>query len=274
MNQKKRPKNKKKEKRYDSKTVSRSYGFRPSKIEIQDYKLGGLSKASREVLQFNGQWTALLPQDEIQKKRNVETMSCVSFGLCNQVEIMEKRIYGVVSNYADRALAIASETDENGNEPTKVYETARKILGFIPEAFLPFDESIQSFADYHSPKPLNKSYYDEGRKWLNKYELKHEWVSTDAKSLMQALQYSPLGVSVNAWLADGELYYKPKNSADNHWTLLVGYKEGEYWLVYDSYPDTDGDYIKKLKWDYAFGMVKGISLNPVAKKKCWLLSWL
>ena len=250
----------------------KQYGFRPSKIEIQDYKLGGLSKASREVLQFNGQWTTLLPKDEIQKKRNVETMSCVSFGCENQVTILEKRKFGIETNYSDRYLAIASDTDENGNEPTVVYETARKIAGFIPEEMLPFSDDIVSFEDYHSPKPLNKKYFDEGRKWLQKYELKHEWVNTDSKSLMQALQYSPLGISVMAWLADGELYYKPKNGIDNHWTLLVGYKEGEYWLIYDSYPDTDGDYIKKLKWDYAFGMAKGISLEKVVKKKCWF-SW-
>lgn len=247
----------------------KNFGFKPSVIEIQDYRLGGLSKASREILQPDGQWTTLLPQDEIQQKRSVETMSCVSFGLCNQVEILEKRKYNTISNWSDRYLANASDTDENGNEPTKVYETARKIAGFIPEASLPFDESILSFADYHSPKPLNKKYYDEGRKWLNKWELKHEWIDNDAKSLMEGLKYSPLGVSVQAWLADGEFYYK--TGRDNHWTLLVGYKEGEYWLVYDSYPDTDGDYIKKLRWDYVFGMVKGISISEV-KKKCWF-SW-
>lgn len=255
----------------------KNYGFKYQEPAIQDYRLGGLSKVSRQALQIDGQWTHLLPLGEKQTKNGVETYSCISFACANQVEILFNRKFGLNPNYSDRALAIASNTEIGGNTPNEVYETARKILGFIPEELLPFSDDIQSFEDYHSPKPLNKKYYDEGRKWLNQYDLKHEWINTNPQSLMEALQYSPIAISVDAWRENNGYYFKPKGSQDNHFTLLVGYKENDHWLIYDSYPETEGDFIKKLVWNYWDGsksLAKGISIKLVNQKQsCFKKLW-
>ena len=72
--------------------------------------------------------------------------------------------------------------------------------------------------------------------------------------LKKALQYSPLGVSVYAWVFDEEsgLYVKENGQQDNHWCTLYGYKKGEYWKIFDTYDLTR----KRLVWDYPFGCAK------------------
>ncbi len=78
---------------------------------------------------------------------------------------------------------------------------------------------------------------------------------------MEALKYSPLGVSVVAWRGRDGLFVKDKGEPDNHWTTVVAYKEGEYWLVADSYLVFDSPF-KRLAWDYDFGSIKRYSLTP------------
>ena len=251
----------------------KNFGFHYEAPTGDDYLLGGFTNVPHQILQADGNWINFLPLDELQQRFGVETNSCVSFGTCNQVEILHLRKFGSIPNYSDRYLSIASETTPTGNTPNKVYETARKIAGFIPEELLPFSEDIRTLEEYSQPKPLNKKYYDVGRKWLNRFDFKHEWITTSPLSLMQGLQYSPLGISVTAWIEDERGFYvRPAGLRDNHWTLLVGYVENEYWIIYDSYPGSDGKFLKKLAWNFwdAPGSVaKGISLELITRQ-----SWL
>ena len=250
-----------------------NHGYKYEAPKFQDYNLGGLSKVSRKILQPDKNWIPFLPLDEAQFKHGVETNSCVSFGLCNQKETLERRLFGEGFNSSDRYLAIASETSETGNTPDKVYETARKIAGFIPEELLPFDESIKSQEDFLQPNPLNKKYFDEGRKWLYKFDLKHEWVGPTEESLKQGLLYYPIGISVEAWFEDVDGFYVRGGGRDNHWTILAA-DGGEFAWIYDTYPGSDGKYLKKVRWDFfnKKTLAKGISitLNQHEKRVCCL----
>ncbi len=38
--------------------------------------------------------------------------------------------------------------------------------------------------------------------------------------------------------------------------MIVGYEDQKSWLVWDSYPESEGDFIKELEWDYNFGQAK------------------
>lgn len=245
--------------------MNKNTGFITEKRSPEDYVLGGLSKSSRVAL--NIKWSDHLPIKENQARRGVDTISCVSFTTLNVIEILLKAQFGKVSNYADRFLAVISETTPRGNSPSKVGQALRK-KGAIPETMLPFSSDIKSFRDYHSPIP--KRLYREAKKFLAKYEVKHEWVDTDPQSLMEALTLSPVGISVYAWRKDN-YYIRPNNVADGHYTCLVDYKENEYWIVYDSYLN-DGDPIKYLAWDYwreGKSIAKGYSLEK-KKNDNWL----
>lgn len=68
--------------------------------------------------------------------------------------------------------------------------------------------------------------------------------------LKRNLERGTICVSVHGWKKNKKgLYYKdPITDDDNHWTFLVDYKEGEYWLVDDQYKP----FLKKIAWDTDF----------------------
>ena len=241
-------------------TQIKNHGLIIDEIKIEDYVLGGATtKLPTDILQENGSWLAYLPMAERQDL-SIETYSCVSFGTLNIMEMLIKRIFGKEENFSDRYLAISSNTSPLGNSPQTVGECLRKVSGAIKEELLPFSDNIRTFEQYHSPKPLPEALINEGKKWLEKYEIKHEWVFQSGENkqekLMEALKLSPVGVSVYAWQQDGDDYVKPAGSQDNHWTTCVGYEEGKHWIIFDSYPASEGSFLKKLVWNYDFQMAK------------------
>jgi len=239
----------------------KQHGFIEPDITPEDYVLGGTGNLGLEILQPDGQWDEFLPPDELQKLRGIETMSCVSFGTLNCIETLLKRKYEEDHNYSERYTAILADTSRNGTTPTKGAEAIRK-KGVIPDDLLPFRE-VSSWRDYHSPNPMFSGYLESGSKWLEKYDFKHEWVFTGGtllekqNKLKQALESSPLGISVYAWVQNGEFYTKPEGVRDTHWTMMYGYVDGAYWKIYDSYDDTH----KKLVWDFNFGYAKRYTIE-------------
>lgn len=228
----------------------KNHGFIYEPRKREDYVFGALKG---NPLKQDGQWKDLVPKKEIQVRNGVETMSCVSFATLNIIETLLKYRYEREENYSDRFTAVMSETTRAGNTPNNVAQSIRHD-GVIPETSFPFGG--KTFEEYHSG--VTTRHRIEGQKFLNEWSVGHEWVDTNKRSLMSALKYSPLGVSVLAWKQRNGLYYKEKGESDNHWTVLCGYKKGEYWIVYDSYENV----FKHLEWDYPFGMAKRYSLNP------------
>lgn len=219
-----------------------NFGYIKRKKRKEDYVLGGKSGLLHGVLQLGGNWLEWLPAGEKQRK-GIDTKGCVSFGICNILEILHKRKFGSEKNFSDRYIAVASGTTRRGNSIRAVIETARKISGMIAEELYPFEG--KSWAEYH--KELPKRLWDIGRRWLQKFAIGYEWVKPNEKDIIEALEYSPLGVSVYAWAKKGKKYYKA--GRDNHFTVLVGYEYGKHWIVFDSYTDK-GSFIKKLEWNY------------------------
>jgi len=241
--------------------MQNNYAFIEPTLAPDDWVLSG----EFEQLEMSGQWLDFLPPAEYQRKYGVETSACVTFTLLNCLEILFKRVYGMQCDFCERYTAVCGSTTEYGADPQNVAETIRK-KGVIAQKYLPFDETIKTWADFHSPTPMTKELLEIGEEWVEFNNFQHDWVLTPEmdleegtmqKILMDALTYSPLLVSVKAWKKEGDLYYKIKGERDNHATTLVGYKENEYWIVYDSYDSI----IKHLTWDYDFMWAKRFSLK-------------
>ena len=255
----------------------KNFGYLPDQIKDTDYVLGGQTPIEGAILSPTGQWLNRISGGEAQRRFGVETMSCVSFGTLNIVEILIKELFSVVADYSDRYLSSMAETTPQGNSPTKVFDTLRKEAGCIDEQDLPFSESVKSFSDYIVPLfQMPKDLIRKGEEWRSKYSLKYERVFNGGTlkekqaQLMEGLKRSPLGVSVAAWYQNEKgLYFKPEGAQDNHFTLLVGYVEGEKWLCYDSYPESEGDFIKELSWDYDFGCAFVFYLRNIEKELKW-----
>lgn len=230
------------------------YGYIPDEHSDSDWEfLGstGLMDYGPQLV-VDGQWDRLLPKSEIQAKNGVETFSCVTYSLLNCIEAILKAKYGIEYNYSERYVSVLAGTTKQGNSPRTVAGTVRSD-GLIPDNELPFDNSIETFDDFMSPKPMEAKYLIEGAGWLRKYILSYEKVNTDTPAdMMQALMYSPLQVAVHAWQQDESgLYTATRADTPNHATVVYGYEIGKYWKVFDSYNNTH----KRLIWNYPWTQV-------------------
>jgi hypothetical protein len=238
-------------------------GFIYPTFEEDHYELGGLDLYTKPVLNPSLDWLPQIPYGERQKK-TIDTNSCTEFGFLNQLETLETFKYGESSNWSERFLAIGAENQPLGNDPHKVMEWARHN-GLVKEESLPFTEDIKTWSEYMQPDPLPRYLTDEAKEWLPRYEFKHEWLwkkqiplHEKQERILDALQYSPIAVSVN-WVKRGDTYYKPTGARDVHWTVIAKGEKAQPWKIYDSY--IDDDFIKTLDWDFDFGVAKLITLE-------------
>lgn len=251
----------------------KNFGFSPKPIQPDHYVFGA-SKVPQVILQADGQWIKFLPVFEKQSNEKLETYGCTVFATLNAREILKIKISGVEENYCDRDLYIISNTTPPGNDPHVVAEILR-IEGASLEKTLPFRDNINNLIEFTSFESKESELFKERKISLEKFEYLHEWVFTNNTSLknkqdliIKNLQLSPLGVSVVAWeQRDNGLYYKEQGEQDTHWTVLIGYEYGKHWIIYDTYPTSDGEAIKYLEWDYDFGYCKRYYLAPKFKKE-------
>lgn len=236
-------------------------------IKPEDYVLGG-SSLPLEVLAPDGDWSSFLPLWEAQKKGGVETMSCATFATLNAIEAILARKFGVITNKSDRYNAVMSGTTRQGNSPHRVIESIRKVAGTIPEAMHPFGGS--TWDEYHASELITPLMKKVGQEWLGEYEIYHEWVFSGGDeeekcmAIMDALHYSPVGVSVHAWnTPKNGLYYKEEGQVDNHWVLAFRAVEGEYIEVYDQYEKQK----KKIAWGTDFLMAKRYYMKKKSPQK-------
>lgn len=242
----------------DLHTSVKNYGYIPDAIDTdRDYIFGGNGNLGGTILVPDGQWTPWLPYGESQYNFGFDTMACVSFGTLSACEILLNRMYEVTENFSDRFLAKASLTTPQGNSPQKVAEALRK-LGVPREKDYPISQDLTSWEKFYAALPTG--IIDLAEQFLTLFAFNHEYVPTSKSSLKSALKYSPVGIAVSAWATNENGLYV-SNFPNNHWTVLVGYKEGEYWIAYDSYASFDGTFIKHLAWDHEFSQAKRYAIN-------------
>ena len=212
-----------------------------------------------DVVNSSGQWSTVV--GEIQKNRYFDTFGCTVFNTENVIQILRKHKYGSFEEYTERYNGVLSNIIIGfGGSPHDSAESYRKY-GALPFDKLPFNDTIKSAYQYYQPKPMTKELINEGKKWLDKWEFGHEWFwGHSHNNMMKMLKYSPIGTGVSAWYKRGDIYYQPSWANQNHWTTLIGYVEGKYWIVFDSYKK-DGTFIKHLDWNYPFKFTKRYYLN-------------
>lgn len=146
-------------------------------------------------------------------------------------------------NYSDRWLAWKADTREGGT-PQNTAETLRKFGVPLQEKW-DFNSDVNSFEEFYKNPPLELS-IEATKDFKDNYDFLHEYVPTDIENLKQALKLSPLGIGTPAWFINEKgLYYRPEGMQDNHFTTLIGYKDKEYWIIFDTYEQN----IKHLDWN-------------------------
>jgi hypothetical protein len=236
-----------------------------------NYLLGAVDKIVEES---DGQWTEYAPECEIQKTDYTDLMDCVTESAINALSILLQRKFELYVDRSQRFTAKMSGTTHNGNSLFGVSDSLRHD-GTVEEKDWARDRSM-TWNEYY--KDIPASIRKKGVQFTDQFEITYEKVPTHKNALKEALKYGPVQVIGYAWASDNGLYYD-YGYAPNHAFLLVGYVEGQYWIVYDSYPtdfiiDENSDkqeYIKHLSWDYQFGdaLLYSIKLLPESKKN-WL----
>ena len=210
-------------------------GFQPPIYDPADFVLGSDLALPAVPINHNGDWTAFLPSEE---RQNIlfETYNCVSFSLLNCMETMFKFFYGEIDNFSDRFLGIMAGTTTGGNDPTTVAQAARHN-GLIPETLLPYDY-VSNMQEYYSFKSADKDKcISKGQEFLQKWYLGFENVPVNLTKMREALQYSPLQISVCAWFEnDKGQYYSPEGMSNNHATCLYKIDDIGQFYIFDSYP--------------------------------------
>jgi len=246
----------------------KNYGFIPSKIEGEHYILGG-GQLPKIILQPDRNWKPYLPRWESQIDK-FDTFGCTVFGTLNAIETLLGRLNFKQYDYSERYNYILAGITPPGADPHYVTEIIRKY-GVIEQVELPFTDTLEEFM---KPKPMTSNFFLRGREWLDQYNFGHEWVFVNTPNrelrtalVREALQYSPLCVSVTAWYEENGLFVD-QGLPNTHWTLCYGVDEDGGLLIFDSY---NFEY-KKLHPDHKVMMAKRYYIE--AKKVEEKLSWI
>lgn len=248
-----------------------NFGFVREEILPDQYVFGGVFSLPKVVLREDGDWSSYLPQYEPQFNSTYDTYGCTVFGTQNCIEILENFIYKKETNHSERYTYILAGITPPGSDPHKVAEIIRKY-GLVDDKDLPM---TPSFEFYLQPDPMDRSLLKKGREWLKKHDFGHEWVFTgrpDKKKrielLKENLKYSPIAVSVTAWITNQEGLYIDDGKPNTHWCVCFGLKEkdGEYYpLILDSYDQT----LKVLHPDHHIEVAKRYTLKKKQEKSWW-----
>lgn len=241
-------------------------GFIEDIIDSTHYVLGKNTKLPNLILQPNGQWDKYLPKYEIQNE-NFETSGCTVWGWQNLIETLYCRVFGKEPNYSERFTYIRAGVTLAGASPHKVAESIRKE-GLLDARELRNPQTYEAFRD---PSAVTPQHLVKAQNWLQKHTFMHDWLWTEPQTteartalLKEALKYSPVGVSVTAWIKDKHNVYIDNGEPNSHWCIIYGWnKRG--WKVFDSYNHTR----KILSYDHSIRYAKRAYIGTAVQKN-WL----
>ena len=251
-----------------------------TKVETEirgDYELGAVSKV---ILKEDAQWEEYLSTGELQKRNDRDKMACVSFSICNAVEIiinyflwLEKqgkatqnqidilnvfRAFGLIKNgecnVSDRYVAKMSGTSIRGNSMQIVANIVRHY-GLIPEDKWPY---VSDWDEYY--KLILQELIKFGQQFAEYIDIAYEWV--DPSQFNDAKKFGPIQTAVCAnsqWFGEGII---PRNEGQlNHAVVNTGFLMMQYDKIGDSYDP----FKKKVSWDFNLG--RGLLFTITLKKK-------
>lgn len=177
----------------------KNYGIKEGVQErVGDYRADKVKgNLPYEIRVPDGNWKPWLPIGEKQWNDNGDSMNCTAFGTTNVVEIQVKFHTGKEENYSDRELGVRSGNTDEGNYLRNPVDEARN-RGLCFESTYPPPADPWNWAKYHEPIPeaLKPQIEKERKEFLEKWDIKREWISIDKESMKKHLKHAPLAVII------------------------------------------------------------------------------
>lgn len=239
----------------------KNYGLHIHADDPNAYVLGTLGGSlPRVILREDGQWDDYLPKYEPQFNDIFDSFGCTVWGTLNTLEILMKRATGVEVNYSERFIYILAGIKPPGGDPHEVAEVV-KDRGVIPEDLLPMTSRLD-YTEFLKPNPMSRDLLKKGLEFP--YELKHEYlwriaptkIASRKEKMQEALKYSPLGISVTAWIEEDGVYIDD-GEPNTHWCVCYGWNE-RGWKVFDSYDQST----KIVSFRHKIEVAKRYHLEP------------
>lgn len=239
--------------------------------DIREYVLGA---SQIPYVRFNedGDWRPHAPKYEPQTlPSGEETHMCTLAGCQNQIETLEHFLYKQSNDYAEafNYPRVPIMPERGGADPHTTYENVRHD-GLILERDYPTPNTLDELKD---KTRQSKSLEAKGQVWITKNDFKHEFLwsfhrrpDTFKDIIKDALTTCPLGISVDAWTFNGEVYVSNRDGKNNHWCVLLYI--GDYLSYHDAFCVFD-TYDQSIKWlhpDHDIRMAKRIWLQKKTKR--------
>lgn len=253
--------------------VPRSFVYPSEALLMPAYKFGS-NQVVGKILKNDRDWRNCRPPGEEQNVRGIESSACYIEAQQHVIATLQEAQYNLLDkNYDSRFNVILSNGTENGGDPIAGAQSIRHD-GLV-EGLLPFSEEILSWQDFASFKGADKDFcIKKGQDWLKEWTPKYDIVFTRSDSLQEkyrklkeALQYSPVAMSVNAWYEQNGLYVKPKGSRDTHLVQCDFLDENNCPYFWDTY----SPFSKKGEpfYNSDFAMRWSLSRTLSTTKKKW-----
>ena len=269
----------------------------------EDYFLGSEQITKPVIFPDGHGWKNHRPTGEKQYNDfGVDGWTCVLHSACNCIEYeMNRRLQtGIIKqdseefkfnmdlkfiyvvdgklqfNANDIVLAIMSGAAGTGTSLTNGAETLRK-KGIVGESMYTTWKQAETVKELLQ-KNLSDDIINRSKRWLEKYDIKHEWLFDSGRVpsaaqrldiLKDNLKYGVIQVAGHAWdTIDTNGLYSYTSASANHAFVYEDYEQIKS-IILDTYIKNE-DYIKELSLNYLFAQAKQfiiISKFPEIKKK-------
>ena len=247
--------------------------------EKKGITFGYAKKLNRISINPNKQWVNSLPEYEPQFEKGWDSFGCTVWGWENAIEIMDRFLFKISSNYSERYIYNIVPIRPEGGDP---YAVARAIKdnGLIEQAKLPM---VDTFDEFCTPTPMTQELLNLGQLWGKEFdfeEINFPVKSEDRiKMIKDLLQYCPIPASVTAWIKREDGIFIDGGEPNCHWCVIVGFDDQKRaFLIFDSYDQElkEYDYDSMISCGAFFTYKKGkyVKKNVFIEKIKSLLSFL